>query len=390
MAKKTTKVKEVKNPKVCSKCGTENDFSLTQCKDCQGEKFEPEWVLAKEKINRQTSVQITLSSAQYGTPSKRLTLSKWWVGGRQSFNISQPGHWEQIRKIIDEKLAPKLGWKSSAALLDQIKTSKEKNKSEGANELVLTHPQILKDLLSHIDFKKLSPNDIESLGETLTEISDITTNANAGFRETFLSLLKKLPTQKQRALEDLDMLLKGWNLNVITNVAQQVRSRLDTIELFEQQINDPRTLEITGDNSIHRILERSMWIIDEKYWLLHSNKTLLKSIGDELELHNKKLHGKKRPDFVCGSVGDRLVILELKRPAHELTVEDLNQLETYIVIAEKHYKFSTFSAYLVGKSVSPDLKQRLKLRGGGFNVLLYSNIIEDTKKRYQEYLDSVD
>lgn len=81
---------------------------------------------------------------------------------------------------------------------------------------------------------------------------------------------KKLLKQKQRALEDLDLLLQGWSLHVITNVAQQVGSRIETIELFEKQVNDDRTYEITGDNSIHRILERAMWLVDERYWLLHS------------------------------------------------------------------------------------------------------------------------
>jgi hypothetical protein len=32
------------------------------------------------------------------------------------------------------------------------------------------------------------------------EISDALTNANAGFREAFLNIVKKLPHQKQRAL----------------------------------------------------------------------------------------------------------------------------------------------------------------------------------------------
>jgi hypothetical protein len=84
------------------------------------------------------------------------------------------------------------------------------------------------------------------------------------------------------------------------------------------------------------------------------------------------------------------VILELKRPAHDLGVADLNQLETYIAIAEKHFKFSTFSAYLVGKSASADLKQRLKYRSDRFSILYYSNLLDDTKKRYQEFLKTLE
>jgi hypothetical protein len=388
-ARKMKKVKEAQKPKICSRCGLENNFNAQECTECHSSRFEPDWVLAKGPVNRQTSVQVTMSNPAYGEAKSRVTLSKWWQGGRATFHIPTPGQWEEIKRIIDTKMLPILGWETAKEMVDKISKSYSEDKKTAVNNLITEHPQILKEIVTHIDPKKLSANDFESLSETLGQISDVVTNANAGFRDAFLSVIKKLPSQQQRALEDLDLLLKGWNLNVITNVAQQVRSRLDTIKLLEERINDPRTLEITGDNSIHRILERSMWLVDERYWLLHSNQTLRKIIGEKMSKINKKAYGKKRPDFVCGTVGERLVILELKRPSHELTVDDLNQLETYIAIAEKHFKFNTFSAYLVGKSVSEDLKQRLKYRTDRFSVLYYSNILDDTSKRYQEFLGTI-
>ena len=59
-----------------------------------------------------------------------------------------------------------------------------------------------------------------------------------------------------------------------------------------------------------------------------------------------------RPDFVCGSVDNRLIIMELKRPSHKLVVDDLQQLETYLMVADDYSeKFTSFEAYLVGKRV---------------------------------------
>lgn len=221
-------------------------------------------------------------------------------------------------------------------------------------------------------------------------MGDIVSTANAGFREAFLSVIKKLPKQKQRALEDLDDLLKNWELHVVTNVSQQVKNRLDTIDLFEERINDPKTLEINGDNSIHRILERAMWLIDEKYWLMISNKTVRTFIGKELSKTDKKKYGDKRPDFVCGTVGDRLIILELKRPSHELTIDDLNQLETYVTLADKYKNFTSYSAYLVGSKISDDLKARMKHRSKNFQVLFYADIIGKVRERYNDFLKSLD
>lgn len=235
----------------------------------------------------------------------------------------------------------------------------------------------------------LSKKDFDGVIEAFSEISDALTNANASFREVFLSVVKKLPTQRQRALEDLDLLLKGWSLHVITNVAQQVRSRLETIELFERQIQDPRTFEIRGENSIHRILEKAMWLVDEHYWLLHSNTTLRRSIGQALEKNDKERYGNDRPDFVCGTVGERLILLELKRPSHSLRVDDLNQLETYLTLAEKYFTFRSGKGYLVGQKSDDELRRRLKYRSG-FEILYYADIIDATKKRYHEYLKAID
>ena len=221
------------------------------------------------------------------------------------------------------------------------------------------------------------------------QISDVLTNANAGFREAYLAIVKKLPKQKQRALEDLALLLEGWSLNVVTNVAQQVKSRLETIDLFEKQIEDSRTFEIQGDNSIHRILERAMWLVSEEYWLLHSNRTLRVQIGDEMSKKDKKRYGKKRPDFVCGSVGNRLIILELKRPGHKLDIDDLNQLETYLAVAKKYFTFTSARGYLVGSSIDEELNRRLEFRKGT-EILFYSNVIDSTKKRYHEFLKTLE
>ena len=164
---------------------------------------------------------------------------------------------------------------------------------------------------------------------------------------------------------------RWWSLNVVTNVAQQVKSRLETILLFEEQIQDERTFEIIGDNSIHRILERSMWLVDERYWLLHSNRTLLRQIGDDMSKEDRRRYGSKRPDFVCGSYGNKLIVLELKRPSHELVVEDLNQIERYVLASEKYQPLKSYQAYLIGTKVSDELRRTLRHRSSSFSILTY-------------------
>jgi len=380
--------------KVCSNCGTENYHNAKSCKQCQKTRFEPAWVLAKQPVNRQVSVQVTRSNADYGDPVERVTLSKWWPGGSATFHIPNSEQWERIESIINERLAPRLGWQSAAELVDEVRErTSEGDSSLNHDDLARSlsqRPELLKRLVERIDLSGVGEGDMESVIDAFASISDALTNANAGFREAFLAVVAKLPKQKQRALEDLDLLLRGWSLQVITSVASQVKSRLDTLELFERQVQDDRTFELSGDNSIHRILERAMWMIDERYWILTSNATLRTLIGDEMSKRDAKRYGRHRPDFVCGTVGNRLIILELKRPSHTLDVDDINQLETYVAVAEEHKNFGRAEAYLVGTKRSDELARRMKYRSSAFKLLMYSDIIDNTRTRYQEFLKTVE
>ena len=130
-----------------------------------------------------------------------------------------------------------------------------------------------------------------------------------------------------------------------------------------------------------------MWIVDERYWLMHSNETLRKFIGDGMAKKDRKKYGKKRPDFVCGSVDGKLIIMELKKPSHKLVTADLEQLETYVMVAEEYStKFQNYEAYLLGRRIDGELKKRLRYRKNTFKIRTFADLVDTTEKRYKEYL----
>ena len=391
-SRKASKTTTRRRVKICNRCGHENALNASNCKDCSSDRFAPRWVLAKRPVNRRVGVEVTSTNPEFGTVQKRITLSKWWPGGNASFHIPNVTQWNQIERIINEDLGPFLGWKTQRELLASVRQKKKEGREASGDlrRLVKDYPDVLKQVVDSIDAAKLGKQDMDGLVAVMGQLADAVSNANAGFRQAFLSVVRQLPKQGQRALEDLELLLQGWSLHQVTSVAQQVRTRIETIALFKKQIKDPRTYEIRGDNSIHRILERAMWLIDERYWLLQSNSTLRTFIGEEMSKRDKKKYGKKRPDFVCGTVGEKLIIVELKRPAHELDVDDLNQAETYLTIAESYAKYRSFEVYLVGNKKSDDLMRRMKHRSSSFKVLTYTDLVSDTENRYREFLDSIE
>ncbi len=383
------KKRKASGPRICNRCGKESDKSATKCEHCSSTKFAPEWVSAKRPVNRQVSVEITTSNPEYGDPEKRITLSKWWPGGRSNFHIPSVKQWEAIEQIIDGELGPLLGWKTKEELVERIRENKGKAKSTSADvqKLATEYPEVIRQMVRSIDPEKIKGKDIGDLTDMMGQLVDAMGEAEAGFKESFLSLVKKLPKQGKRAIEDLEKLLEDWSLHQINSVTKEVQSRVQTIELFKKQVLDERTYEIRGVNSIHRILERAMWLIDERYWLLQSNETLRTHIGEEMSKRDKKQYGKKRPDFVCGTVDSKLIIVELKRPSHTLKIADINQLETYLTLAKKYGSAKSYEAYLVGTKKDAELTDRMQFRDSRtFKIFTFSDLIEDTERRYAEFL----
>lgn len=378
-----------KNYKICQHCLKENFLSAKEC-FCGSLKFAPEYVKKISKINRQFSVQVTEIAEEFreeDKPIQRVTLYKWWPGSKSSLHINRQEEWEKIREIIDNDFGPFLGWKTKKEIIKNIKEGKY---SESAKALTKNYPEFVNELIKGIDFGKINETELPQVANAINALVSALQNADNSFVNATKKLIEQLPKQGKRAIEDLSELLKQWSLRQVTAISTEVKHRLETIDIFSKAILDDKTYEIRGDISVHRILENAMWIIDERYWLNYSNETLRTIVGNELIKKNKKL-ANKRPDFVCSKIDNKMIIVEIKRPSHELTATDLEQLENYMLIIEQHSeeKF-IFEGYLVGRKISDDLKRRLKFRGGQFKVKTYSDLIDDVKKRYTEFYKNFD
>ncbi len=377
-------MRKLKKYKICQSCTRENSLNTKEC-SCGSSKFAPEYVKKITKINRQFAVQVTEIAEKYKSkeaPNQRITFYKWWPGNRVTLNVNKAEEWNKIKTIIDTELGPFLGWKTKKEILQEIKSGEYE---KGVKDLSKNYPEFVNKLIGGIDFSKIKETDLPQVANAISALVAALKNADENFVIATKKLIEELPKQGKRAIEDLSDLLKQWSLRQITAISFEVKYRIETIEIFNKAILDDKTYEIRGDGSVHRILENAMWIIDERYWLLHSNETLRTIIGNELAKKDRKFN-KKRPDFVCGTIDNKMILVEIKRPSHELTADDLEQLETYMLIIEQNSgeKYS-FEGYLVGRKISDDLKKRLKFRGNQFKVKTYSDLIDDVKKRYTDF-----
>lgn len=374
--------------KICNKCNQQVPFENKNCDKCNFNKFRPSFVEKRVNITKNFSVNIM---PHFSIKNKKIiNLYKWFPGrGSWKININNEADWEKISSIIENDLGPLIGWKTKKDLVKEIEKT-TKNLPTSNNEIALIakgYPELVAKILKALDFTNLGEKNHKIVLEMLTSIGKVIERSDEGFQISFRNIIQNLPSQEKMAIVELEELLKDWSLKQITGVTSIVKERLNELKRFEIAISKDTTFEIRGDGSIHRILERAMWILDERYWLLNSNETIRKIIGDQIVKINKKDEN-KRPDFVCGTVDNKFIIVELKRPSHNLTVADLNQLENYLKIIEPHTEYKVFEAYLIGKKRDPELDKTLKYRRTEiFKIRTFADLIDDTKKRYLEYLN---
>jgi hypothetical protein len=377
--------------RICDACGAANAATATTCSKCHGTRWAPGWVRELRRVNRSFAVQVTDSHPLSDSSEPRLTLYKWWPGNKATFNIKNAAQWDAVKTIVDTDLARFLGWSSAQAIREELDSRQSADATTDAKvrELAKANPRLLTEIVKGIEPERITEEDLPQLGQALGEIADILLHVDESHRAAISQLVKRLPRERAQALRQLTELMEELTIGQIAAVTNEVRRRVGLLELFKQQVLDERTYELTGENSIHRLLERAMWIVDERYWLMHSNRQLRTVVTKQLEAQDKD-HERKRPDFVCGTVDKRLIVIEIKRPSHTLDVEDLNQLERYVVLCKKYNEdIGSFEALLVGHAQSDELHRTLAVRGGGFKVRTYTQLVDDTERRYHQYLKAL-
>ncbi len=311
-------------------------------------------------------------------------------------------------KYVQEMLVEgtkELGWDTNIAveplkIVDGIqkKADDERNVSkeiletipEEVLEFIQNNPKATIKLISAIKIEKLDDDDIEYLKQLIEILSKSVLRANKKLKLSFQELLGRITKEKHEGMDKLSELMNTWSLVQITSLTQLIQERLNAIEMFEKVIHDEKTYELKSNSSIHRILEKSMWLIDENYWMVMSNKSLRTFIGDEL-VKIDAVYKDKRPDFVCVQAGKKLIIVEIKRPSLEIGKKELDQIELYLRLIKKYKgeNYSSINAYLIGNKISQEAREVLEFRTG-IKLLTYQDIIESNRYKYQEFLKIVE
>jgi hypothetical protein len=248
------------------------------------------------------------------------------------------------------------------------------------------NPEVVEKFIS----LKMQGYDFDYIFDLLRVIDKAILGSSERVRTAFKEVVEKISSEDAKSMQELSDLMGKYNLFQITSVTNLVKYRLDTINNLETMIHDERTYEIKTDNSIHRLLEKNMWLIDEQYWIAQSNKSLRNFIGAEIEKTHSDFKN-KRPDFACVDFENKLIILELKRPSIELRKDALDQAEMYLRVIKKYKteSYKNINVIVLGNKISSEAYEIVDLRKG-VEIKTYEDFLSKTRKRYKSYLDAVE
>ena len=221
---------------------------------------------------------------------------------------------------------------------------------------------ILEDNLP--DIKKLSLIGKEEIGTFITEVQEncpsINFNDLKATTEIFIKLQKsksgygllhKLSELSSSDYDELNEVLKEWDVHSAKIVLDEIKWRLDIIKELRLKMDDPNTDEV---HELQPIFEKGLWIFGPEFEAIEytSNESLSNVIRkifkkDNIDVENPL----SRPDFVVlpedgrsvslystpsfnednetDDVG-KLLIIELKKGGFKITSNEVHQTQWYI------------------------------------------------------------
>lgn len=176
---------------------------------------------------------------------------------------------------------------------------------------------------------------------------------NAFELDEYWVLVQRIDQMSNHDVAHIADILEQWGLYEISGIAERAKRRLAVVDRFEDLVWDDTTLEL---QHIHRVLERNVWLIGDEWEVATSNRTMRRLIMEVFgDTYQGALSG-HRPDLFLAGAPDRHLLVELKRPSHEVELKDIYQVQRYRNDILLHLPVARIETIVIGGTISPGLK----------------------------------
>ncbi|MDX9892889.1 MAG: hypothetical protein RB292_00555 [Patescibacteria group bacterium] len=278
--------------------------------------------------------------------------------------------WNHLKELIESETYQYHQWPTST------KYSTEQEVLHNLNEILASNPDFLQKILSNKNVAGLSQASFEALDKLAVRVYEIKAE-NVDF------LLKQLSDAKNDELDNFVAILNELRIGQISTIAELVRKKISLIKLLGHLIKQKDTKE----REIHKLLEKNLWLLDNNYDLVRSDKTLSdyldKNLEDDPELG-------KRPDLIVKMFlqdSNHVVLVELKRPSVKIKADHIGQILGYKGIIERHnHDIKVVDIFLLGYDLDPNMPTGLR----DLKIDVLENIINKKRNEFDEFLKIVE
>lgn len=196
-------------------------------------------------------------------------------------------------------------------------------------------------------------------------------------------------------LEDPGKLLdlfREWQIVEAKEMARVTEGRIATIEKLQKLI-ETNALEVP---TLHNFLREFPWVIDPRWDLVADEISYTSLLREHFPQNSDVPETNRRIDFLCVSERTNLVVVEIKRPKSQASVDDLLQIERYVNFLRARVRQSTDSRYedvtgylLCGGLVNNDEVREKKdnLAAARIYIRMYTDLLDTVKRVHAEFLD---
>lgn len=183
------------------------------------------------------------------------------------------------------------------------------------------------------------------------------------------------PTRDIAALADS---LSDFSLAEMAFLVEQAQARTTFLNELDRLCRN----ENTSEASLHKVIEKALWIFGPEFSLFSSNQTLKRQVEEYLGRKYVGERANKRPDLLLNEdLHGRLLLIEFKRPNHLLDFQDYQQATTY------RHEFSKYTdkeirVVLLGGKLSDDLPKP-QLREPGVKIMLFQETISSAHRQLE-------
>jgi len=140
------------------------------------------------------------------------------------------------------------------------------------------------------------------------------------------TVLRHLAEANRSDISSVADALAEFGLVEMVYLVEQAKARYIFLDELETLGQKPEALEI----SMHKAIEKNLWILGPQYTLFSSNKTLARQASTYMDQKFTGKRAKNRPDLLLNEDLDgRALLIEFKRPSHSLNHDDYQQATSY-------------------------------------------------------------